>query len=95
MRTQVLETVEARREGQDALVEGAGGAAPLGGPSRLGPGAVAYACGACERVLWTRAHPDGRGTGATSAASATQRVLIECPGCQALNVLPPAGGGRP
>lgn len=94
MKTQVLDIVDSRREGEDALVESIEGDAPLGDPARLGPEAVEYVCGRCGRALWRRERPDRPPEG-TGSASAVRRVLIECPDCEALNVLPSAGGGDP
>lgn len=84
-----LQVVTSRRDGLDVLVEASPGSSPGPGATSAGEG-VALVCGSCGRVLWRRSR-QASGESATDASPTTAgRVLIECPGCHALNVLPTA-----
>ena len=96
MRIQVLETVRSRREGQDVLVESSESAPLLERGSRLRDEAVEYVCGECGFALWARENPEAAcDTETIPTLSTGRRILVECPNCGTLNVLPSVGSRDP
>ena len=91
-----MQTVPTRHEGHDVLVESSESAPLSEGRSRLRDEAIEYVCGECGLALWARENPEtARDTETLPTGSTERRILVECPNCSALNVLPPVGSSDP
>lgn len=90
MTQRALSVVESRNEHTDALVELAVPPSP-GAPDEPG---VEYVCGGCGLPLWRRPEGAGDAPKPDEPGATVRRTLVECPRCEALNVLPPKGSAE-